>query len=75
MAISSSKSGLVYVFITDPYLVVSGSQVDLRKYLFSYDLIEQVINPREWIMVLDGHLVELLVIDIHSYRSAIFVYK
>ena len=73
MAISSSKSCHVYVFIGDPYVVVSGSQVDIQKDVFTFDLIEQVIDPRKWVTVFYGHLVEMWVIDAHSHHRIFFI--
>ena len=68
---SHLKGHFMYIFIVDPYLMVSEPQVDLC----SSDLIEQVIDPREWVTVLDGHLVKLAVIDAHSHHTILLLYE
>ena len=63
------------ILIVDQYLMVSRLQVNLQKYLGSSYLIEQVIDPREWVMVLDGHFFKLAVIDAHPHRTILLLYK
>ncbi|KAJ9546708.1 hypothetical protein OSB04_019251 [Centaurea solstitialis] len=46
-------------------LVVTRSQIDLRKPSRPLELIKKVINSRQWIPILDGHLIELSIIDTH----------
>ena len=57
MAIASLKSSLWDVFLGYPELMVSGSEVNLGKRRGSFELIEQVIDPWKWILVLDGDFV------------------
>ena len=55
--------------------MVTRSHVDLQKYIRSSYLIEQVIDPREWVSVLDSHFVELMVIGAHQHCTILFLAK
>src|ERR1044072_9492350 len=50
------------ICISYPDLVISRLQVDLRKDHGPTQLIHEVIDMREWILVIDGYLVELPVV-------------
>ena len=72
-AIPHTKGHFINVLIVDMYLIVSRSQVNIQKDLGSSYFIEQVIDPREWVSVLDGHLVKLAVIDAHTHHTGLLL--
>ena len=55
--------------------MVPGSQVSLRKYFGSYHLVEQIIDPREWLIVLYSHFVQLTVINAHLHHTILLLYE
>ena len=57
------ESCLVNFLLFDPYLVLFGSQVNLREHCFSLQLIKQLINPQQWIPILNGHFVQFPVFN------------
>ena len=65
MPVTSPERCLLDIFIPNPHLVISRPQVYLGEPRRSLQLIEQIINPRQWIMVLDCQLVQLPVINAH----------
>ena len=63
------------ILIMNLYLMVPGSYVNILKDFGSSHLIEQVIDPREWITVLDSHFVQLTVINAHLHRTIFLLHK
>ena len=55
--------------------MVSRLQVDLRKDIFSFDMIKQVIVPRVQVTVLYVHLIKLVIIDAHLHCTILFIYE
>ena len=58
MPVPSGEGGFLNILLSNSNLMVAGLQVDFRENLCSLQLIEQILNMREWILVLDSHLVE-----------------
>jgi hypothetical protein len=42
--------------------MISQSKIDLREHTCTTELIKQIINPRQQILVLDGNLIQGMVI-------------
>ena len=63
MPVPSPKICLVNVLFLDVYLMIYGSQINLREHFFSLQLIKQVINPQQRVLVLNNHLIQLPVIN------------
>ena len=70
-----TKSGLGNIFVSDPYLMVPESHVNIQKYFGSPHLVKQIIDPREWVTVLYSHFVQLTVINAHLHRTILLLYK
>ena len=63
MAISGLKCCFRHITTPDSQLMIFGSQINLREMLDSLQLVKQVINPGKRILVLDGNLIQLSVIN------------
>jgi hypothetical protein len=55
--------------------MISSAEINLGEHFGSIQLIEQVFNLREWVFILDGHLVEFTVIHTQSYGTISLVHK
>ena len=53
--------------------MVSGPQIDLGEDPGSVQLVEQILDLRERILVLDGHFIQLTVVHTHAYGSVSLV--
>src|SRR5581483_5970934 len=73
MTITSSERCLGNIIFSDSHLVVSGSKIDLGEIGRSLQLVEQIINTRKRITVLDSNLVQLPVINAHAKRSILLL--
>jgi hypothetical protein len=62
MPIPSGEGSLLVIFLSNSNLVIPRLQVNLRENLGSLQLIEQVLDTRKWVLVLDSHMVETPVI-------------
>ena len=69
------KGGFVTILIVNPYLMVPGSQANVRKDFGSSHLVKQIVNPREWVMVLYSHFVQLIVINAHPHHTILLLYE
>ena len=69
------KGGLGNIFVSDLYLMVPGSQVNIQKYFGSSHLVEQIIDPRELVTILYGHFVQLMVVNAHSNHTVLLLYE
>jgi hypothetical protein len=56
--IPRNEGSLRYVALSDFQLLISQSKIDLREHTRTTELIEQIINPRQRVLVLDGNLVQ-----------------
>ena len=75
VVIPCMKGGFLNILVVNRYLMVPKLQVNLGKDLGSSYMIEQVIDPREWVSVLDGHFVKLTVIDPHPHSTILILYE
>ena len=57
VAIASSEGSLRDVLLGYLELMISGSKINLGECRGSFELIEQVVDPWKWILVLDGDFV------------------
>ena len=73
--VSSSERGLGNIFLLDLELVISGPQINLGEYFFPTELVEQIINPRKQIFVLDSDIIQLTVIHTHAETTIFLVHK
>ena len=70
-----SSSGLRNIFLLDFELVISGPQINLGEYFCPTKLIKQIVNPWQWIFVLDGDIIHLTVIHTHPKTIILLVHK
>src|SRR5581483_4360861 len=69
VTITSSECCLGNIFLSNSHLMVSGSRIDFGEVCRSLQLVEQIINTRKRITILDSNLVQLPIIDAHAKRS------
>src|ERR1044071_120843 len=69
MTMTCTKGCLGNVFIVDSKLMITRMKINLREVGCSLKLIEKIVNPRQWITILDGEFVEFAIVDTHSKRS------
>jgi hypothetical protein len=55
--IHQNKCSLRYVALSNLQLMISRSKINLREHTCTSELIKQIINPRKWILILDGNLI------------------
>ena len=65
MPLPSMESHFRDVFIPNLQLVITKPQINFKKYRCSLELIEKVLNPGQWVLVLYSYLIELLIINAH----------
>jgi hypothetical protein len=58
----------VDVLRADLHLVIARPEINLAEVLGLPQLIHQIINPGQWVLVLDGHRVQGAVIDTQTLR-------
>ena len=75
VVVPCTKGSLENILVANPYLMVPRLQINLLKYFGTSHLIEQVIDMREWVSVLDSHFVQLAVIDAHLHRTILLIYE
>ena len=57
MTIIILESGLMHTLISNPHLMITQSQINLRKPRSTLMLVKNIINPQEWITVLHRCLI------------------
>jgi hypothetical protein len=62
-AISCGESCLEDIFFTDFDLMITRSKINHGKHFSAYKLIKQEVDVGQWVLVLDCHLVEWLIVD------------
>jgi hypothetical protein len=55
--------------------MISWSKIDLREYTCTTKLIEQIINPRQRVLVLDGNLIQGTIIHAQLWVPSFFMTK
>ena len=68
MTIPSSELYIRYILTYQPKLLMPRPQFNLRKVACPLELIKQVNNSRERIFIINGHFIELSVVNTHSKR-------
>lgn len=74
ITILSLKSSLWNIKSSNPQLVISEYQVNLTKHQSTLKLVEWIINVQEKILILDGHLVKLMIVNTHTDRCIYILY-
>src|ERR1043165_9679636 len=75
MAITSAKSSLLNVGFPDAQLVITRPQINLRIIAGALKLVKEIINARKRVTVLDGHFVQLTVINTHTKAPILLLHK
>jgi ABC-type cobalamin/Fe3+-siderophores transport system ATPase subunit len=55
--------------------MVPRSEIDLGKELGILQLIQEVIDPRKRILVLDCHDIQISIVDAHPHRAILLFHK
>ncbi|PHT40499.1 hypothetical protein CQW23_19353 [Capsicum baccatum] len=71
----SSEVCLRNVTFSDSKMMISRFEVYLREIIGTLQLVEESINFREWILVLDCDFVQLSVADTHSERIVFLMHE
>jgi len=71
--IMTPESGLVYILLSDPDLMIARSKFNLQKVHCPMKLIKQLINPRNGVPVFNGIIVQIPIINAHPYSIVIFL--
>ena len=74
-AVPSGESCFRYILWPDLNLMIAKPQVNLREYLCFCQLIEQDIDTRQRMLVLNGHNIKQPIIHTHSQRLVLLLYK
>jgi len=69
------KSSLWVVCRPHPLLVLVQSQIYLREHCCTLKLVKQIINTHHQVPILDGHLVQLLVVSTHMLGTTFLLHK
>ena len=69
MPIPCSKSRFGYILLLHSYLMISRSQIDLREHSCTSQLVHKVIYPRQRILVLNRHFVQLPIIHTQPHAT------
>ena len=72
MPVPSGEDGFLDILLSNSNLIIARLQVNFRENFCSLQLIEQVLNTREWILVLDSDLVEATIINTQA-QTKIFL--
>jgi hypothetical protein len=46
-------------------------EIDLREHTSAMKLIKHIINPRQWVLVLDGNLIQGMIIHAHLLSTVL----
>jgi len=74
VSIAWPESCLLYILRLNQYLMISRPQVNLGEHCCSSQLIQQVINSRQWVFVLDSQLVQLMVINTQPWTTILLLH-
>src|ERR1043165_204947 len=75
MAITSAKSSLLDVGFLDTQLVITGPHINLRIVAGALELVKEIINASKRITILDGHFVQLTIVNTHAKTSVLLLHK
>jgi hypothetical protein len=59
----------------DWYLVILELQVDLVEIFFPFELVQKVINPWDRVLIMDGDLVQFLIVNIESLSPILLLHQ
>ncbi|CAA0840525.1 Unknown protein, partial [Striga hermonthica] len=69
VAITGTKSSLRNIRLPDLQLMIARTQVDIRKDAGSSQLVEEILNARKGILVLDCKSIQFPIVNTHAHRS------
>src|SRR3954468_2502477 len=75
VAIAGAEGGLLDIILVDSDLVVTPTQVDLGEHLGTKEPVSEVVDEGDGEAVLDGDVVQGMVVDAHSEGAIFFFYK
>jgi len=71
--VSSAKGGLRNVGRLDANLVVATTQIDLTEVLRALEPVEQLVDPRQRVAVLDRDVVQRTIVDTHTHGAILLL--
>src|SRR6185437_11670388 len=75
VSIASAEGRLRYVTLGDTNLMVTGPEIELREVLRALKPIEQLVDARQRVVVLDGHVVQRTVVDAHTQLAILLLHE
>ena len=73
VTVTTSKRRLRYILVRDANLMVTGTKIDLAEYSRTVKSIEEFVDTRQRITVLDGDLVQRAIIDTHAHGTVLLL--
>ena len=70
-----AEGRLLHIGRVHAHLMVAAAEVDLAKELRALELVEELVDHRDGVFVLDGALVESTVVDAEPPRSIMLLDK
>jgi len=59
----------------NPQLMITRMQIDLREHTSTLELIKEILNAWQGMLVLDGDCIQIPIVDVHSLRAVLLLYK
>lgn len=75
MTISGSKRCLWNVTVPYSELVITRSKINFGEVTCTLELIKQIIDPWNWLLILNGDLIQLSIINEHTKRTILLSNK
>ena len=66
MLVAGAKGGLPLVTFLDTYSMVGVAEVDFREYYRAVEAVENLVNEREGVLVLDSNGVKASIVDVEA---------
>ena len=75
MTIAGPKSSVRDILLLNFQLMIIRAEINLKKISGTSNLIKEIVNVGQWVLVLNGHLVQLTIIWAKSERTISFFCK
>ena len=75
VTVACAERGLGHVLWVDANLVVAAAQVDLAEVLRALQTVEQFVDTRQRVAVLDGDVVQRTIVDAHAHGAILLLHE
>ena len=75
VTVARAERGLRHVLGRDANLMVAAAQVDLAEVARTLQPIEQLVDARQRVAVLDGDVVQRAVVDAHAHGAILLLHE